>query len=46
MAGGAAVATGVVLLVLGHRGREQPRALTLVPLIAPGAAAFALMGRY
>jgi len=44
--GGAAIGTGAVLLGLGMRGRERPHAVSLVPVLGPGAATLTLSGRY
>lgn len=45
--GGAALATGIVLYVLGHRGSEpkQPR-VVLSPIWAPGGAGLAMRGGF
>jgi hypothetical protein len=46
--GGAAAVAGGVLMVLWYRGSpaESPRPVTLVPSVAPGAAALTLGGSF
>jgi F0F1-type ATP synthase membrane subunit c/vacuolar-type H+-ATPase subunit K len=43
--GGAAVATGIVLYIIGATATDPDRTVSLVPLLAPGMRGIALSGR-
>jgi tetratricopeptide (TPR) repeat protein len=42
--GGAAVATGIILYIIGATAKDSNRTVALVPLLTPGMAGFALAG--